>query len=826
MTYSIFVSTTEGAERSKRTQLKITGMTCASCVSRVESALKSVKGVSEANVNLASEKATVLYDPEAATIDSMVDAVKDAGYGVEAETVVLPITGMTCASCVARIENALKDRQGVISASVNLATEKATVNYVPSEVTIKELKKVVKDAGYDVAEIPEEEAVDIERETRKKEMNDLKIKLAISLAISAFIMAIMFIGDLMPVISSLSHHQKNILSFILATPVQFWVGWRFYKGTYAALKHGTADMNVLIAVGTSAAYFYSVVATFAPSLVAIGGSMPDTYFDTSTMIIALILLGKFLEARAKGRTSEAIRRLTGLKAKTARIIRNGVEQDVPVEDVSIGDIVVVRPGEKIPVDGVVTEGYSAVDESMITGEPIPVSKKEGDTVIGATINKTGSFKFRATKIGRDTVLSQIIKMVEEAQGSKAPIQRLADKVAGVFVPIVIFLAILTFLAWYYLGPKPAFLLAMLNFISVLIIACPCAMGLATPTAIMVGTGKGAEYGILIKGGESLESAYKIDTIVLDKTGTITKGKPSLVDVVSQPGFAEEEIIRLAASAEKGSEHPLGAAIVNGAGERGIPIKDPERFDALPGKGIIAMVDGRVVMAGNAKLMEDEDVDISAMKPEHERLSAQGKTPMYIAIDEKPAGVVAVADTIKEGSKEAIEEFDRMGIETIMITGDNRRTAEAIAKEVGVKRVLAEVLPGDKANEIKKLQAEGKNVAMVGDGINDAPALAQADTGIAIGTGTDVAIETSDITLMSGDLRGVLTSIKLSRATIRTIKLNLFWAFIYNIIGIPIAAGILIPWFGIQLNPIIAAAAMAMSSVSVVSNSLLLNRFRP
>ncbi|MCD1294386.1 copper-translocating P-type ATPase [Methanocella sp. CWC-04] len=801
-------------------------MTCASCVSRVESALKSVKGVSEANVNLASEKATVLYDPEAATIDSMVDAVKDAGYGVEAETVVLPITGMTCASCVARIENALKDRQGVISASVNLATEKATVNYVPSEVTIKELKKVVKDAGYDVAEIPEEEAVDIERETRKKEMNDLKIKLAISLAISAFIMAIMFIGDLMPVISSLSHHQKNILSFILATPVQFWVGWRFYKGTYAALKHGTADMNVLIAVGTSAAYFYSVVATFAPSLVAIGGSMPDTYFDTSTMIIALILLGKFLEARAKGRTSEAIRRLTGLKAKTARIIRNGVEQDVPVEDVSIGDIVVVRPGEKIPVDGVVTEGYSAVDESMITGEPIPVSKKEGDTVIGATINKTGSFKFRATKIGRDTVLSQIIKMVEEAQGSKAPIQRLADKVAGVFVPIVIFLAILTFLAWYYLGPKPAFLLAMLNFISVLIIACPCAMGLATPTAIMVGTGKGAEYGILIKGGESLESAYKIDTIVLDKTGTITKGKPSLVDVVSQPGFAEEEIIRLAASAEKGSEHPLGAAIVNGAGERGIPIKDPERFDALPGKGIIAMVDGRVVMAGNAKLMEDEDVDISAMKPEHERLSAQGKTPMYIAIDEKPAGVVAVADTIKEGSKEAIEEFDRMGIETIMITGDNRRTAEAIAKEVGVKRVLAEVLPGDKANEIKKLQAEGKNVAMVGDGINDAPALAQADTGIAIGTGTDVAIETSDITLMSGDLRGVLTSIKLSRATIRTIKLNLFWAFIYNIIGIPIAAGILIPWFGIQLNPIIAAAAMAMSSVSVVSNSLLLNRFRP
>ncbi|WP_174590403.1 heavy metal translocating P-type ATPase [Methanocella conradii] len=812
---------------ARKIYLKIAGMTCASCVKRVEDALKGLKGVSEASVNLANEKAAVTYDPMKVSIDDMIKAVKDAGYGVATETATLPVHGMTCASCVKRVEDALREKQGVIDVSVNLATERVTVRYNPEEATLPGLKKAIIEAGYTVPEIKaEREFVDVEREARRREMSDLTEKFVLSGIAAAAIMALMFLRPYIPIISSLPHEWVMYISFLLATPVQFWIGWRFYKGAYAALKHGTADMNVLIAVGTSAAYFYSVIATFAPRLVAISGEMPATYYDTSTMIIALILLGRLLEARAKGRTSEAIRRLTGLQARTARVIRDSREEEVLVEDVKVGDIVVVRPGEKIPVDGVVIDGYSSVDESMITGEPIPASKKAGDNVIGATINKTGSFKFRATKVGRDTVLSQIIKMVEEAQGTKAPIQRLADRVAAVFVPIVMALAILTFLAWYFLGPKPAFLMALLNFISVLIIACPCAMGLATPTAIMVGTGKGAQYGILIKGGESLENAHKINTIVLDKTGTITKGEPSLVDVEPMPGFSVSEILRFAASAEKGSEHPLGEAIVKGAQELGIPLIEATKFDAVPGKGVVAEVEGHIVMVGNSSLMEYEEVPLDEMEGAFERLSAEGKTPVYVSVDEKPAGVVAVADTIKEGSREAIAELKKLGIEAIMVTGDNRRTAEAIARQVGIEKVMAEVLPQDKAEVVRKLQSDGRIVAMVGDGINDAPALAQADTGIAIGTGTDIAIESSDITLMSGDLRGVVTAIKLSRATIRTIRMNLFWAFIYNIIGIPIAAGVLYPWLHLLLNPIIAAAAMAFSSVSVVSNSLLLNRFKP
>ncbi|MDI6897015.1 heavy metal translocating P-type ATPase [Methanocella conradii] len=809
---------------ARKIYLKIAGMTCASCVKRVEDALKGLKGVSEASVNLANEKAAIAYDPMKVSIDDMISAVKDAGYGVVTETATLPVQGMTCASCVKRVEDALREKQGVIDVSVNLATERVTVRYNPEEATLPGLKKAIIEAGYTVPEIKaEREFVDVEREARRREMSDLTEKFVLSGIAAAAIMALMFLRPYIPIISSLPHEWVMYISFLLATPVQFWIGWRFYKGAYAALKHGTADMNVLIAVGTSAAYFYSVIATFAPRLVAIGGEMPATYYDTSTMIIALILLGRLLEARAKGRTSEAIRRLTGLQARTARVIRDSREEEVLVEDVKVGDIVVVRPGEKIPVDGVVIDGYSSVDESMITGEPIPASKKAGDNVIGATINKTGSFKFRATKVGRDTVLSQIIKMVEEAQGTKAPIQRLADRVAAVFVPIVMALAILTFLAWYFLGPQPAFLMALLNFISVLIIACPCAMGLATPTAIMVGTGKGAQYGILIKGGESLENAHKINTIVLDKTGTITKGKPSLVDVEPVPGFSVSEIIRFAASAEKGSEHPLGEAIVKDAQER---LAEATKFDAIPGKGVVAEVEGHIVMVGNSSLMEYEEVPLDEMEEAFDRLSAEGKTPMYVSVDGKPAGVVAVADTIKEGSREAIAELKKLGIEAIMVTGDNRRTAEAIARQVGIEKVMAEVLPQDKAEVVRKLQSDGRIVAMVGDGINDAPALAQADTGIAIGTGTDIAIESSDITLMSGDLRGVVTAIKLSRATIRTIRMNLFWAFIYNIIGIPIAAGVLYPWLHLLLNPIIAAAAMAFSSVSVVSNSLLLNRFKP
>ena len=811
----------------RKTELKITGMTCASCVARVEKAIQETKGVESATVNLATEKATFVYDPAHINIDDIVRSIREAGYGVEEEKITLPVRGMTCASCVKRVEDALKSSEGVADATVNLAIEQATIRYFPSIVTVNDLRKIVKDAGYEIPEAPSaEEFVDRERASRKKEMSDLLLKFAVSGVIATAIMVLMFLGSYIPGLSSLSMEQVNWIAFILATPVQFWIGWRFYKGAFAAVRHGTADMNVLIAVGTSAAYTYSVVATIWPHLLMMGGVMPATYFDTSVTIIALILLGRLLEARAKGQTSEAIRRLKGLQAKTARVERDGKTEDIPVEDVQVGDIVVVRPGEKIPVDGVVVDGYSAIDESMVTGESIPVSKKVSDNVIGATINKTGSFKFRTTKVGRDTVLSQIIRMVEQAQGSKAPIQRLADQVAAVFVPVVIAIAILTFLAWYFLGPQPAFLVAMLNFISVLIIACPCAMGLATPTAIMVGTGKGAEHGILIKGGESLENAYKINAIVLDKTGTITRGEPELVAVVPQPGFAEQEVLRLAASAEQSSEHPLGAAIVKGAEKRGLKLSGPSKFDSLTGRGIVAEIDKQLVFVGNATLMDEGDIDVSGMRRDFDTLSADGKTPMYVAIGEKPAGVIAVADTIKEGSVEAIAGLKRMGIEPIMITGDNRRTAEAIAKQAGITAVLAEVLPQDKAGEVKKLQAQGKTVAMVGDGINDAPALAQADAGIAIGTGTDVAIESSDITLMSGDLRGVLTAIKLSRATIKTIRMNLFWAFIYNIIGIPIAAGILIPWFGIQLNPIIAAAAMAFSSVSVVSNSLLLNRFKP
>ncbi|HEY3272306.1 MAG TPA: heavy metal translocating P-type ATPase [Methanocella sp.] len=821
----------------RKTQLKITGMTCASCVARVEKAIRETKGVEQANVNLATEIATFVYEPSQISIEDIVHAIKDAGYGVEEETVTLPVQGMTCASCQARIENALKANEGVASAAVNLATERATIRYFPSVVTVNDLKKIIEGEGYKVPEIPTaEEFVDRERESRRNELKDLTVKFLLAGAAAAVIMGIMFFGSYLPGIKDLMMERLNLgfaevnpvdlFAFLLATPVQFWIGWRFYKGAWAALKHGSADMNVLIAVGTSAAYLYSVVATFWPHLVMVGGQMPATYFDTSTMIIALILLGRLLEARAKGQTSEAIRRLRGLKAKTARVERDGKEVDVPVEDVQVGDVVIVRPGEKIPVDGVVISGYSTVDESMITGESIPAGKRDGDNVIGATINGNGSFRLKATKVGRDTVLSQIIRLVEEAQGSKAPIQRLADQVAAVFVPVVIGISIVTFSAWYFLGPQPSFLNALLNFISVLIIACPCAMGLATPTAIMVGTGKGAENGILIKGGESLENAYKINAVVLDKTGTITKGEPSLVAVVPAPGFSEAEVLRFAASAERNSEHPLGSAVVQGAEAHKISLASPTKFDALTGRGIVAEIDGRIVLVGNAHLLEDEDIDIAPLKDVFAQLSTEGKTPMYVAVDEKPAGVIAVADTIKEGSVEAIAEFRRLGIEPVMMTGDNRRTAEAIAKQVGISRVLAEVMPQDKASEVKKLQAEGRKVAMVGDGINDAPALAQADVGIAIGTGTDVAIEASDITLMSGDLRGVLTAIKLSRATIRTIRMNLFWAFFYNVIGIPIAAGILIPWFGISLNPIIAAAAMAFSSVSVVSNSLLLNRFKP
>jgi Cu+-exporting ATPase len=611
----------------------------------------------------------------------------------------------------------------------------------------------------------------------------------------------------------------------LATPVQFVIGWQFYKGAWGAFKHRSADMNTLIAVGTSAAYLYSVAATLFPSFFESGGIEPHVYFETSALIIVLILFGRLLEARAKGQTSEAIKKLMGLQPKTARVIRDGKEVDIPVEEVLVGDIVIVRPGEKIPVDGIIQEGKSAVDESMITGESIPVKKGPGIEVIGATINKTGSFKFKATKVGKDTALAQIIKLVQDAQGSKAPIQRLADVISGYFVPIVISIAIATFVIWFNFGPFPSLTFALLNFVAVMIIACPCALGLATPTAVMVGTGKGAENGILIRGGESLETAHKLDTIVFDKTGTLTKGEPEITDIITVNGFSEEEILKYAACAEKNSEHPLAEAILKRAEEKQIKLIDPEQFNAIEGHGIEASIDGKEILLGNAKLMRDRQIEIESLEKKADELAQDGKTPIYISLTGKAAGLIGVADMLKESSVHAVAKLRNMGLKVVMLTGDNRRTAEAIAKKVGIDDVLPEVLPEDKVHEVKALQSGGRRVAMVGDGINDAPALAQADIGIAIGSGTDVAMEASDITLIKGDLLGVVTAIELSKKTIRIIKQNLFWAFFYNTAGIPIAAGVLYPFFGILLNPIFASLAMAFSSVSVVSNSLRLRRVK-
>jgi len=803
-------------------------MTCASCVGHVERALKEVDGVAAARVNLASERATVEFVPNGTGVAALVAAVRDAGYDVPTEKLSLPIGGMTCASCVSHVERALRGVDGVLSAAVNLATERATVEFVPGLATLADLKQAIADVGYRVLEMAEEmETVeDRERAARQREYEALRLRFTVA-AVLGFLSLVGTYQAWFPFLRDVPRQTMFVILFLLTTPVQFWAGWRFYRGAWGALKHKTADMNVLIAVGTSAAYFYSVAATFVPRIFPAG--LAEVYYDTAAVIIALILLGRLLEARAKGQTSEAIRKLMGLRAKTARVVRDGQEMDIPVEEVRVGDVVIVRPGEKVPVDGRIVEGYSTIDESMVTGESMPVDKAVGDEVIGATINKTGAFKFEAIKVGKDTVLSQIIKLVEEAQGSKAPIQRLADQIAGIFVPVVIGIAVLTFVVWAIFGPTPAFIFALVNFVAVLIIACPCALGLATPTAIMVGTGKGAEHGVLIRSGEALETAHRIEAIILDKTGTLTKGQPAVTDVVTNGQASEwtdESLLRLVASAESRSEHPLGQAIVQEAQERGLALAEPADFASITGHGIRAVVDGRSVLVGNARLMADEGVSLDGLDAQATELSGQGKTPMYTAVDGQAAGIVAVADTLKDNSRLAVEAMHRLGLEVYMLTGDNRRTAEAIAAQVGIDHALAEVLPEDKAAKVKELQAQGKRVAMVGDGINDAPALAQADVGIAIGTGTDIAMEAADITLMRGDLMGVVTAISLSKATMRTIKWNLFWAFAYNSAGIPIAAGVLYPFFGILLNPIFAAAAMAFSSVFVVSNSLRLRGFRP
>ena len=813
-------------EKLERVDLPITGMSCASCAAKIEKGLAHVEGVSKATVNFAAEKATIIFHPAQTDLSHLIERVKDLGYGAKVEKVTLPIQGMTCASCVKKVEKALSSLKGVILVNVNFATERASVEYIPEEVSIRELKKAVQEAGYQVLEVKEEDIVEKERLAREAELSRLKRKFIFGAILLAPTLIFMYGASLLEKWVGLSRETNFFIQFLLATPVQFWVGWQFYVGFWKATKHKTSDMNTLIAVGTSAAYLYSLIVTFVPHLIMVRGLMMDVYFDTSAAIIVLILLGRFLEARAKGKTSEAIKKLIGLQPKTARVVRNGNEVDIPVEEVSIGDIVIVRPGEKIPVDGIVKEGYSSVDESMVTGESLPVEKKVGDTAIGATINKTGTFKFEATKVGKDTVLSQIVRLVQEAQGSKPPIARMVDVIASYFVPVVISIAIITFIVWYFFGPHPALTYAFLNFVAVLIIACPCALGLATPTSIMVGTGKGAENGILIRGAEALETAHQLNTIILDKTGTLTKGEPSVTDIIESEKFTKKEILTLAASAEKGSEHPLGEAIVNKAKEEGLGLFESKDFQALAGHGIEATIDSKRILLGNVRFMEESKVVLNGLLDRAELLSNEGKTPMFLAVEGKAAGIIAVADTLKKDSKKAVEALHRLGLEVVMLTGDNERTARAIAGQIGIDRVLAEVLPEMKAEEVKRLQTQGKKVGMVGDGINDAPALAQADVGIAIGTGTDVAMESSDITLIGGDLRGIVTAIALSRATIRNIKQNLFWAFAYNTVLIPVAAGVLFPFFGILLNPIFAAGAMAFSSVTVVSNALRLRRFKP
>jgi Cu+-exporting ATPase len=842
------MTTETRTDQREQLTLGVGGMTCASCVARVEKALRRVPGVSEAAVNLATEKATVSFDPRVTEIDALLSAIEDAGYEPRRESMVFDVVGMTCASCVARVEKALSKVPGVVAANVNLATERATVSVLPGSVNVRQLKSAVESAGYQLRERLEEaeDRADAERAAHQR---DLKRKWTVAGVVGAFLMAATYWQEVSFLADAISVQIMFTLMFFLALPVQVWAASQFYMGMWKALRHRTADMSTLIAVGTTAAFVYSAVATFWPGLFSgatdaldpMLGNRPPVYYETAVIIIALILFGRWLEARAKGSTSAAIKRLMGLRAKTARVLREGEEVEVPIEEVVAGDVVIVRPGEKVPVDGVVLEGRSAIDEAMLTGESLPVEKGPGDPVYGATINRVGAFRLQATRVGRETALAQIIRLVEEAQGSKAPIQRLADVVASVFVPIVLLIAAGDFLLWTFLGPEGGVVYATLNAVAVLIIACPCALGLATPTAIMVGTGRGAESGVLIRGGEALEAAERLQVVVFDKTGTVTEGRPRVTDLAVLPGEDEAALLRLAASAERGSEHPLGEAIVAAARERGLDLPDVAEFEAVPGRGIRAVIEGVRVELGNPRFLEEAGLEPPAVLRERgEALMREAKTPMYVAVDGQVRGIVAVADTVKEGAAEAVRALRARGVHVVMLTGDNRRTGEAIASQVGIDEVIAEVLPDQKVERVRELQASGRRVAMVGDGINDAPALAQADVGIAIGTGADVAMEASDITLMRGDPRGVVTAISLSKATMRTVRQNLFWAFFYNLALIPVAAGVLYPLFhetgvprGLQfalgefgfLNPMLAAAAMAFSSISVMTNSLRLRGFQ-
>jgi P-type Cu+ transporter len=809
--------------------IPVQGMSCASCVGRVEKAIRSVDGVTAANVNLATERAHVLFTPAETNAAAVAEAIRAVGYEPSDSTIELKITGMTCASCVSRVEKALKRVSGVLDASVNLATERATVRYLGGSEVVDRLISAVENTGYEAAAIRQDnDQSDREAVTRETEIRNLQRSLMTAAILTLPVFALEMGSHFIPavhdwVMGTLGHRTSWYLQFVLTSLVLFGPGLRFFRKGIPALLRWAPDMNSLVVLGTSAAYAYSVVSTFLPAVLPAG--LDNVYYEAAAVIVTLILLGRYLEAKAKGRTSEAIKRLMGLQAKTARVMRGGEVLEIPLDRVLAGDIVQVRPGERIPVDGEVVEGSSFVDESMITGEPVPAQKTQGAEVVGGTINKTGSFSFRATRIGADTVLAQIIRMVEQAQGSKLPIQAVVDRVTAWFVPAVMAAAVLTFLVWLFLGPDPALTFALVNAVAVLIIACPCAMGLATPTSIMVGTGRAAELGVLFRRGEALQSLKEIGIVALDKTGTLTQGRPEMTDFVTSSGFSERETLRLIAAVESRSEHPIAQAIVAAAERRGPALPSIESFEAVPGFGVSALVEGRKVDVGADRFMTKLGLAVSDIAETTARLGAEGKSPLYAAVDGRLAAVIAVADPIKPSTPEAIAALHALGLKVAMITGDNRKTAEAIAKQIGIDQVVAEVLPDGKVEAVKRLREAYGQIAFVGDGINDAPALADADIGIAIGTGTDIAIESADVVLMSGDVRGVVNAIALSKATIRNIRQNLFWAFAYNVLLIPVAAGVLYPVDGTLLSPIFAAGAMALSSVFVLGNALRLRRFR-
>ena len=827
--------------------LPISGMTCASCVSHVEGALKELPGVSNVTVNLATNKANLSYDPERVKLDDMRRAVDDVGYAVATAEMTFDVSGMTCASCVDHVEGALKELRGVQEAVVNLGLGTARVVYIPGVVSTSSMKRAVREVGYEAQERSEgADALDRERQTREEEIK----RQGRNLIVAGTIGLIVMIGTFYDMLGPLKAFVPEFLSYkwvigLLTTPVVFGPGRQFFTNSWRGLKHGVTDMNLLYATGIGAAYGIAVINTLFPN--AGFGGEGATFFESAALLTGFIILGRWLEALTRGRTSEAIRKLMKLQPKVARVMRNGQEQEIPADEVEIEDLILVRPGESIAVDGEVIDGYSAVDESMLTGESLPVEKKAGDAVIGGTINKTGAFKFKATRVGKETALAQIIKLVEDAQASKAPIQKLADWVAGHFILGVHLLAVAVFLFWFFFGynlffdPNSSFIMSpyklgeigvfgfsLLLSVTVLVISCPCAVGLATPSAMMAGTGKGAEFGVLFKGAEAIENTSKLQTIVFDKTGTLTKGEPSVTDVVvsQQLSVSHDLLLRVAATAEKNSEHPLGEAIVRGAQDRGLKLSAPESFNSIPGHGVEAKAEGSEILLGNRKLMKERGVDFSALMMQAEALEADGKTVMFVALNGQAAGLIAVADTLKEYSAEAIKRLHKLGLEVAMITGDNRRTAEAIGRKVGIDRVLAEVLPQDKAEEVKKLQAQGKKVAMVGDGVNDAPALAQAEVGMAIGSGTDVAKETGDIILIKDDIRDVVVALEVAKATMRKVKQNLFWAFFYNTLGIPLGAGLFYAFASVVISPELAGLMMAVSSISVTLNTLLLKGFKP